>query len=125
MKYAGLAILATLAGALLWMGLVREPLPEIPEILGPVSKEVPFDFMIQSMDYNSVELGLKRSVKGKNMFVKFSMDNAFKTGRAGLVLNGISGQSSMSGMSANKYLDDPKRKQDKGKDFSDYMKDTF
>jgi hypothetical protein len=56
-------------------------------------KEVPFDFSITSMDSKSVEFGLNSNVKGNGMYVDFSMANAWETGRAGLVLKGISTRS--------------------------------
>lgn len=123
LKYTGITLLVLITGIIGWMGLVREPLPPIPEISRVVSNEVSFDFSIESMNYNKVELALDQKIKGKGMFIQFGMANAWKTGRAGLVLNGISGRSSLSGMSPQKYLDDPKRKEQKSKDFSDFMKD--
>src|SRR5690606_9743695 len=67
---------------------------------------------------------LKEKVGGKGMFVHFSMANAWKSGRPGLLLQGMSASSGLRGMSARKYLDDPKRKENKGKDFSDFMQDN-
>jgi hypothetical protein len=124
MRYAGISVLAILTGILCWMGLVRQPLPPVPEISRTLSKEVPFEFSIKSMNYKSVEFGLNKQAKGKDMFIQFSMANAWKTGRPGLVLNGINARSNFSGgMSAQKYLDDSKRKGKESKDFSDFMKD--
>lgn len=124
MKLAGISLLAILTGIIGWMGMVRKPLPPIPEITGTLSEEVPFDFSIRSMDAKSVEFALNQKVKGKDMFVQFSMANAWKTGRAGLVLNGINARGMLTrGMSADNYLNDPKRKAKGEKDFSDFMKD--
>lgn len=124
MKYAGISILAILTGIICWMGMVRKPLPPVPEITATISEEVPFDFSIGSMDARSVEFALNRGGKGKGMYVNFSMANAFKTGRAGLVLNGINTRSTLTrGMSAQSYLDDSKRKAKGERDFSNFMKD--
>ena len=124
MKKILIATAALLISSVAWMAMIREPLPEIPEILRPVSDEVPFDFQITSMNYNSVEMGLQRKVGGKDLFVHFGMDNAFKTGRSGLVLKGLSGRPSLAGgMSAQKYLNDENRKKQNENDFSAFMKD--
>ncbi len=124
MKNILIAIAALLISSVAWMAMIREPLPEIPEILRPVSDEVPFDFQITSMTASSVEMGLKQKVGGKDMFVKFSMSNAFKTGRPGLVLNGLGSRKSLSGgMSAQKYMQEESKSQDKKKGFGDFMRD--
>lgn len=125
MKYVGISLLAIVTGIICWMGMVRKPLPPVPDIVSKLSPEVPFDFSINSMDAKSVEFGLNNKIKGKGMFVQFSMANAFKTGRAGLVLNGINSRSTLTrGISPDKYLNDPERKSKKEKDFSDFMKDN-
>ena len=82
-------LIAFIAGSLVWMGFVREPLPPIPEITGELSKEVKLNFSINTMDYSGVELALNEKVEGKGMYVQFKMANAWKTGRPGLVVSGI------------------------------------
>ncbi|MEZ4993993.1 MAG: hypothetical protein R2824_26445 [Saprospiraceae bacterium] len=88
MKKLGVFLAVLLAVNLMWMGFVREPLPEIPEICAELSAEVQLDFSINTMDYTGIELGLDKKVGGKGMYVQFKMGNAWKTGRTGLVLNG-------------------------------------
>lgn len=124
MKNILIAIAALLISSVAWMAMIREPLPEIPEIIRPLSEEVPFDFQITSMTASSVEMGLRQKVSGRDMFVKFSMSNAFKTGRPGLILNGLGGRKSLSGgMSAQKYLQEESKSTDKKKGFGDFMRD--
>ncbi len=124
MKNVLIATVAVLISSAAWMAMIREPLPEIPEILRPVSDEVPFDFQITSMTASSVEMGLQQKVSGRDMYVKFSMSNAFKTGRPGLVLNGIGGRKSLSGgMSAQKYMQEESKSREKKKGFGDFMRD--
>lgn len=114
-------IMANLA----WMGFVRQPLPEIPEVRAILSEEVTFPFAINAMDYTGVELGLKEKVAGKGMYVQFRMANAWKTGRPGLVLTGIKETGGFGkGMSPQAYLKDDKREKPGGKDFSSFMKDN-
>lgn len=124
MKKFAIILSVLVVGSLAWMGFVREPLPPIPEISAVISDEVKLDFDINTMDYSGVELSMKNRIQGKGMYVQFKMDNAWKTGRPGLVLNGIKGNSSFSnGMSPRNYLNDEKRRGNSGKDFSDFMKD--
>jgi hypothetical protein len=125
MKKIGLFISALIIASLGWMGFVREPLPPIPAISAEISEEVGFDFSINTMDYSGLEFSLDDEVEGKGMYVEFKMNNAWKTGRPGLVVNGIKTTSSFDkGMSPKKYLEDKKRKNRGGKDFSDFMKDN-
>lgn len=124
MKKFAFLLAVLLAGCLAWMGFVREPLPPIPEISAVLSEEVKLDFDINTMNYSGVEFRMKNRMQGKGMYVQFKMDNAWKTGRPGLVLTGVKGNSSFSnGMSPKSYLNDEKRKGKSGKDFSDFMKD--
>lgn len=124
MKKIGVILALFVAVNLMWMGFVREPLPASPEICAELSAEVQLDFSINAMDYTGIELGLDKKVGGKGMYVQFRMNNAWKTGRTGLVLSGINSSSGFkNGMSAQKYLDDEKRKGNSGKDFSNFMKD--
>ena len=124
MKRAGLILGLVVIANIAWMGLVRSPLPPIPEIRSALSKEVPFSFSINSMTYTGLEFSLNEKIGGKGMYVQFGMANAWKSGRAGLVLQGIKAQGGMKGgMSRDKYLNDQKRKEESGKDFSDFMKD--
>ena len=107
-----------------WMGFVREPLPPTPEIVEALSPKMPLRFAINKMDYSGVELMLDKRATGQPMFAKFQMSNAWKTGRSGLVLQGIGGASAMKqAMSPQKYVADPKRKAKKSKDFTAFMKD--
>ncbi|PHN07751.1 hypothetical protein [Flavilitoribacter nigricans] len=123
MKKFAFIVMVLVAGSLAWMGFVREPLPPIPTIVAEVSQEVPLDFSINAMDYTGVELSMNRKIEGKGMYVQFKMANAWKSGRAGLVLNGIKGNSGLRGMSPQNYLKDEKRKGNSGKDFSNFMAD--
>jgi hypothetical protein len=124
MKKLALFLFVIIAASLVWMGLVREPLPPIPEITKEVSPKVKFDFQINTMDLSGVELGLKNNIQGKGLYTQFKMNNAFKTGRPGLILTGMNANSNFkNGMSRKAYLDNPSRKNKKGKDFSDFMKD--
>ena len=108
-----------------WMGFIREPLPPIPNIRAEISDEVSFDFSINTMDYSGLELSLNDKVEGKGMYVDFKMNNAWKTGRPGLVVNNIKAESnSNKGMSPKKYLEDKNRPKNGNKDFGDFMKDT-
>lgn len=123
MKKFALAFAAFLLLNLVWMGFVREPLPPVPNITAELSDPVKLDFSINSMDYNGVELAMDDKIQGKGMYVQFKMANAWKTGRPGLVVAGIKPSSAFKGgMSPKKYLDDEKRKANRGKDFSDFMK---
>lgn len=124
MKKFAIIFSALIIGCLAWMGFVREPLPPLPEIAKTLSEEVKLDFAINTMDYSGVELSMKNKMQGKGMYVQFKMGNAFKTGRTGLVLNGIKGNSGFrNGMSPKQYLENSKRGGKSGKDFSDFMKD--
>lgn len=108
-----------------WMGFIRKPLPPIPNICAEISEEVGFDFSINTMDYAGLELSLNDKVEKKGMYVEFKMNNAWKTGRPGLVVNSIKAESSFNkGMSPKKYLEDKKRPKKGNKDFSDFMKDN-
>jgi hypothetical protein len=125
MKKIGIFITAFILVNLAWMGFVREPLPSIPNICAEISEEVGFDFSVNTMDYSSLEFSLDDKVEGKGMYVEFKMNNAWKTGRPGLVVNKIKAESSFGkGMSPKKYLEDTKRPKKGGKDFSDFMKDS-
>lgn len=124
MKKVGFVLISFIILSLAWMGFVREPLPDVPGICGDLSGEVGLDFSINTMDHTGVELGLNNKVGGKGLFVQFRMNNAWKTGRPGLVLAGMKGNSDFrNGMSPQAYLDAPGRQQKQGKDFSDFMKD--
>lgn len=124
MKKIALFLAVFLAVNLMWMGFVREPLPAIPNICAEISREVPLHFSIKAMDYTGVELGLNRKIGGGDMHVQFRMNNAWKTGRPGLVLTGIKSSGGFKGgMSAKQYLEDPERKKKSGKDFSNFMQD--
>lgn len=123
MKKIAILIATFVLVNLAWMGFVREPLPPIPEIEREISDRVNLDFSISAMDYSGVELALNEKVGGQGMYVQFKMANAWKSGRTGLVVNGISTRSGFrGGMSPKSYLNDDKRKGG-GKDFSDFMKD--
>lgn len=124
MKKIGFFIIAFILTNLGWMGFVREPLPSIPTICAEISDEVGFDFSINTMDYSGLEFSLDDKVDGKGMYVEFKMNNAWKTGRSGLVVNGIKTKSNFKkGVSPKKYLEDKKRPKKGGKDFSNFMKD--
>ena len=124
MKKAGLILLVCSVASLAWMGFIREPLPPTPEIVDILSEEVPFHFSIHRMNYKSLELSLQEKIEGKGLYAKFTMANPWKTGRAGLVLNGVQATSNFrGGMSPKNYLEDEKRKSAKTKDFSDFMRD--
>ncbi|MCB0705193.1 MAG: hypothetical protein KDC34_07775 [Saprospiraceae bacterium] len=110
---------------LAWMGFVRDPLPAIPSICAEISDEVRFDFSINTMDYSGLEFSLKDKVDGKGMFIEFKMNNAWETGRPGLVVNQINTASNFEKrMSPEKYLEDQKRPKKGGRDFSNFMKDN-
>ncbi|TNE53083.1 MAG: hypothetical protein EP344_15195 [Bacteroidetes bacterium] len=125
MKKIGIALTAFIVFSLAWMAFVREPLPPVPVIRGAISEEVDLNFSINTMNATGLELSLNNKVAGKGMYVQFQMGNAWKTGRTGLVVKGIKGNSAFSGgVSPQSYLNDPKRKEKKEKDFSDFMKDN-
>jgi len=125
MKTIMILITAFVLTNLGWMGFVREPLPPIPTICAEISEEVGFDFSINTMDYLGLEFSLDEKVEGKGMYVEFKMNNAWKTGRPGLVVNSIKTESRFDrGMSPKKYLEDKKRPKKGNKDFSDFMKDN-
>lgn len=114
----GIAVLVLLC--LGWMGFVREPLPPIPSIRAELSKEVRLDFNVSAVDESGIELESKDKSEGRGMYVQFQMNNAWKTGRPGLVLKGIrTGPGLRNGMSQKEYLE----KGDSGKDFSSVLKD--
>jgi hypothetical protein len=110
--------------SLAWIGFVREPLAPIPVICSEISEEVDLKFSINTMDYTGLELSMNDKVEGKGMYVQFKMANVWKTGRPGLVLNGIKPNKNFkNGMTPKEYLKDEKRKEKEGKDFSDFMID--
>jgi hypothetical protein len=124
MRKIGFFVTAFIVTNLVWMGFVRGPLPPIPTICSEISEEVGFDFSINAMDYSGLELSLDNKVGGKGMYVEFQMNNAWKTGRPGLVVSSIKAEQSFGrGMSPKKYLEDKKRPKKGDKDFSDFMKD--
>ncbi|HMQ89521.1 MAG TPA: hypothetical protein PKB07_18115 [Flavilitoribacter sp.] len=108
---------------LTWMAFVREKLPPVPTICAELSDRVDFNFNIKSVGTTGIELGLDKPVNGKGMFVQFKMANAWKTGRLGLVVEGIRANGFNIGMPPTVYLNDARRKEKSGKDFSDFMKD--
>ncbi|WP_425635865.1 hypothetical protein ACPUEN_10640 [Algoriphagus yeomjeoni] len=125
MKKIGIFITAIILSSLGWMGFIREPLPPIPTITTEISEEVDFDFSINSIDYSGLELSLNDKVEGKGMYVEFKMNNAWETGRPGLVINGIKAESSFDkGMSPKKYLENKNRPKKGNKDFGDFMEDS-
>lgn len=124
MKKISLFLIALIISAITWMGFQRVDLPPVPEICAEISGEVNLSFVIDKMDYSSLEFALDEKAKGKAMFIEFKMANAFKTGRPGLVLAGIRQERRMkNGMSPQTYRNDAKRKGKKEKDFSIFMKD--
>ncbi|MCB0846992.1 MAG: hypothetical protein KDE26_27265 [Bacteroidetes bacterium] len=124
MKKISITLLFLLIAGTAWMGFVREPLPPVPEICNALSEEVPLNFGINSMNASGLELSMNQKIGGKGMYVQFSMNKAWKTGRPGLVLNGIKPISGFSGgMAPQKYLNEKGKGNGQGKDFSDFMKD--
>lgn len=106
--------------SLVWLGFNRAPLPPTPEISRIISKEVKLKFKMNKVDYTSVELAL---AEGKDdMFVQFSVSDAWKGGRLGLVVDGMDTQSKAKGMKPSDYEKQAKREA-KAKDFGQFMKD--
>jgi len=121
MKKIVLSASAIVLASLVWMGFNRAPLPPAPEIANTVGKEVKLRFKMNKVDYTTVELALD---EGKDaMFVQFSVSDAWKGGRLGLTVDGMSGESSAKGMKPSDYEKDAKR-ESKGKDFGQFMKDN-
>ena len=124
MKRIGIFTLIFVVVNLAWMGFVREPLPEVPEMLTPISPPVNMKFAINTMSSSGVEMSMNNRSTGKGMFVQFKMSNAWKTGRTGLVVTGINSNSNFSrGMSPRAYVNSPTRKRQTAKDFTHFMKD--
>ncbi|MBR9920703.1 MAG: hypothetical protein GYB31_07665 [Bacteroidetes bacterium] len=125
MKKWLLFIILIIAGNLIWMGFVRKPLPPIPEICAEISPEIKHTFHIESMNNDGLEFALNQKVNGKGMYIQFKMANAWKSGRAGLVVNGIKGNSGFSGgKSPQEYLSQSDRPKPGGKDFGHFMRDN-
>lgn len=120
--FLGVAVLVVIS--LMWMAFVRQPLNPVPEICGTLSEEVPLDFTISKINEDGIELAMANKVSGKEMFIHFNMVNTWKTGRTGLVVQGMNGSSTFKGgRSPQDYLKDEKRISKQEKDFSDFMKD--
>lgn len=106
--------------SLVWLGFNRAPLPPTPEISRVISKEVKLKFKMNKVDYTNVELAL---AEGKDdLFVQFSVSDAWKGGRLGLVVDGMDTKSKAKGMKPSDYEKQAKR-ESAGKDFGQFMKD--
>jgi hypothetical protein len=119
-KYVVVSVVM-LAISFVWIGANRAPLPELPEIDHLVGKEVKLRFKMNKFDQTKVELALAE--KKDKMFVKFSMSDAWKEGRLGLVVDGMSEKSYGLPLSPSDYAKNEKRESQKGKDFGMFMKD--
>lgn len=125
MKKIALFFSTMIVASLAWMGFIREPLPALPVVCAELSERVPLNFVINRMDYTSLEFALADKLDGKGMFLQFSMAKTWKTGRTGLVLSSIREASGFNiGMPPTVYLKDEKRLVKGEKDFSDFMKDS-
>ncbi len=126
MKKVLITVAAVIFITTVWMAFVRKALPPIPEINSHLSKEVDLIFSVESMDYNDIELSLNNKKDGKGMYINFAMSNAFKTGRAGLIVKNIGERPVLkANMKPKEYLEDKKRKENKGKgrDFEEFISD--
>lgn len=121
MRKALLTTALLLVASFVWMGLNRAPLPPTPEISRLLSKEVKLKFKMNKVDYTKVELAL---AEGKDKyFVQFSVSDAWKGGRLGLVIDGMAEKSFNIGMPPSVYEKDEKRKAKGNKDFGQFMRD--
>ena len=110
-----------IVASLVWLGFNRSPLPPTPEISRVIGKQVKLKFKMNKVDYTNVELAL---AEGKDdLFVQFSVSDAWKGGRLGLVVDGMSGRSKAKGMSPSEYEKNEGRESKGGKDFGQFMKD--
>ena len=106
--------------SLVWLGFNRAPLPPTPDIERTVGNEVKLRFKMNKVDYTNVELALSEG--GDNLFVQFSVSDAWKGGRIGLVVDGMTTSSTSKGKKPGDYEKDENRAK-KGKDFGQFMKD--
>ena len=114
---AGVLVVA----CLVWLGFNRAPLPPTPEISRIISKQVKLKFKMNKVDYTNVELALDEG--RDNLFVQFSMSDAWKGGRIGLVVDGMTEGSKSKGKSPSEYEKDSKSNSEDGKNFGQFMKD--
>jgi hypothetical protein len=120
MKKVLLTVAVLVVASLVWLGFHRAPLPPTPEIERTLGKEVKLKFKMNKVHYSNVELAL---AEGKDdLFVQFGVSDAWKGGRIGLTVEGMTGKSKAKGMKPSDYEKDEKRAS-KGKDFGQFMKD--
>ena len=124
MKKVTFSIFGLFLIGLIWMGFVREPLTPIPVIETKISEEVKLDFSINSMNTSGLEFALNGALKNQGMYLQFKMNNAWKTGRSGLVLTNMNSKSSFkNGMTPAIYKEQQQQKNSSDPDFRHFMKD--